>query len=212
MIGTFGFFRHGVTFWYHECMATISKRALLANTLGTFGYISCLLQWLFVALLYLPLLANTDWFKDFITPKKVEQTAPVATATSSPLLIGLAIVFTVLMIGLSIYVVLRAPISIARTGKKATTKTATALVPLIVHHPLPAAKKRRLTTRLIRITKFTMVLLPYLLTLLCVFITLSLPTGVIVFIGGILAIGSLVWFTVQYIVARWLGVKPEQLV
>jgi hypothetical protein len=193
-------------------MATLSKSALLANTFGTFGYISCLLQWLFVALLYLPLLLDNKQFKNFLLPENTEQVTPVVTTAPSPILIGLAIIFTVIMLIVTMVLIIRAPISIARTGKAVTVKAADAIVPLVVHRPVPAAKKRSLTRRLIKAIKLGMIVIPFLLILASVFIATPLPQDVIIFVGAALAIGSLLWFSAQYLSARWLNVRIDNLV
>lgn len=194
-------------------MATYSKRALLANTFGTFGYISCLFQWLFVALLYLPVLLNNEQIKHFLLPENTQYTEPVtAMGTPSPLLIGFAILFTVFMIGLTIVMLLRAPFSIAKTGKVVTTKAASKIVPLVTHRPLTPTKKRILTNQLVKIIKLSLVLLPFGLCAVSILITTALPSDVVVFASGLLAIGSLVWFLAQYLAARLFRVKLDKLV
>jgi len=194
-------------------MATHSKRALLANIFGTLGYLSCLFQWLFVALLYLPLLLDNEQIKGFLLPEPTKDSAPiVAAGAPSPLLIGFAIIFTVFMLGLTIFLLLRAPITIARTGKTATTKTAGAIVPLVVHHPLSPAKKRRLTTQLVKAVKLALILLPFALAFISLVVSTTLPFDIIMFGSAVLTIGSLLWFSAQYICARLLKVPIDKLV
>jgi len=194
-------------------MANYSKRALLANTFGTLGYISCLFQWLFVALLYLPLLLDNEQIKHFLLPEEVKETAPIVTAgPPSPLLIGFAIIFTIFMLVLTVLLLVRAPLSIARTGKKATTKTASAIVPLVIHHPLSPAKKRRITSQLVKAIKLTVILLAFVLGFLSLLTPTTLPFDIIMFGSATLAIGSLVWFSAQYLSARALKVPLDKLV
>lgn len=194
-------------------MATISKRALLANTFGTFGYLSCLLQWLFVSLLYLPLLLDNKQLKSFLLPEPVEQpTRVIAASEPSLFLIVIAGVFTVLMLIFTVYIMLRAPFAIAKTGKSITKKTAEAIVPLVVHHKLSPAKERILTVRLIKIIKLIIVIVPLLINLSAVLVPLALPQDVTLFVGASLAIGSLIWFSLQYISAWALKVRLEKLI
>ena len=193
-------------------MASISKRVLIVNTFGTFGYISCLLQWLFVTLIYLPLLLENDQLKGFLLPAETKQVAPIAVSTPSPILIGLAIVVTIIMLIVTIVLIIRAPVSIARTGKAVTTKAAASIVPLVVHHPLPASKKRILTNRLVKVIKLSLIVLPFLLTLASTLLTSPLPQDVIIFVGAALAIGSLIWFSIQYLSARLFTMNPDKLV
>lgn len=195
-------------------MATISKRALLANTFGTLGYLSCLLQWLFVSLLYLPLLLDNKQLKSFLLPEPVQQpTRVITTSEPSVFLIIVAIVFTVLMLLFTIYLVLRAPFAIARTGKNITKKTAEAIVPLVVHHrPLSPTKKRLLTVRLIKIIKLVLVVVPLLISLSALFVSLTLSQDITLFVGASLAIGSVIWFSLQYLSAWALKVRLEKLI
>jgi hypothetical protein len=194
-------------------MSTASKKALVANIFGTFGYISCLLQWLFVALLYLPLLLDNKQFKEFLIPQQIGASTPmVTTGPPSPILIGFAVVFTVLMLILTIVIVLRAPVSIAKGGKKVTTVSANTITPLVMHRELPAAKKRLLTQRIIKMTKLGIIVVPVLLCMLSLLLTTALPAEVSVFIGALLAIGSLVWFSIQYIIARLFRIPLQILV
>jgi len=194
-------------------MAIHSKRAVLANIFGTLGYLSCLFQWLFVALLYLPLLLDNEQIKGFLLPEENTNSAPViAAGPPSPILIGFAIAFTVFMLGLTIFLLLRAPIAIARTGKTATTKTAGAIVPLVVHHQLSPSKKRRLTIQLIKAIKLAVILLPFALTFISLIVETTLAFDVIMFGSSTLAIGSLLWFLAQYISARLLHVPLDKLV
>lgn len=194
-------------------MATTSKRTMLANTCGTFGYLSCLLQWLFVSLLYLPLLLDNKQLKGFLLPEPVQQPAHVVTASApSPFLIGIAVVFTVLMLFFTLFLVLRAPIAIAKTGRNITKKTAEAIVPLVVHHPLSSTKKRLLTVRLIKLIKLVIVILPLLISLSALFVSVALPIDVTLFVSAFLAIGSIVWFSLQYICAKALNVQLKNLI
>lgn len=194
-------------------MATISKRALLANTFGTFGYISCLLQWLFVSLLYLPLLLDNEQLKSFLLPQPAPQpTQVIAASEPSPFLIAFAVVFTILMMIFTIFLVLRAPFAIAKTGKTITKKTAEAIVPLVVHHPLSPAKKRILTVRLVKIIKLIIVIVPLLISLSALLVSLALPQDVTLFVSASLAIGSLAWFSLQYVSARLLRVRLDKLI
>ena len=194
-------------------MATYSKQALLANIFGTFGYVSTLFQWLLVALLYLPLLLNNDQIKLFLLPEKTQYANPVAsTTTSSPLLIGFALLVTISMLVVTIILLVRAPASIAKTGKNVTAKTASRIIPLVVHHPLSPAKKRQLTSQLVKVLKLSLILIPFGLCAVSLFVETALPTDVVMFASAIMAITSLAWFCAQYLSARWLKIKHDALV
>lgn len=186
----------------------------MANIFGTLGYLSCLLQWLVVALLYLPALLDNETIKHFLQPEATQPMTPiVADGPPSPILIGFALIFTVFMLIVTIIILVRSPLSLARTGRIITARTAETIVPVITHHrPIPASKKRHLTTQLIKVIKFSLVMMPFLLCYLSIFVQSALAFDIVLFSSAILAIGSLVWFMAQYLSARLLRVPLDKLI
>jgi hypothetical protein len=186
-----------------------------ANIFGGLGYASCLLQWLWVTLLYFPLLLKNDAFKTMVIPEKsIQTTAPLIQFTMPPL-IALIVggIITLFVIGATIYVLARTPIAIARGGKKITHTPADALVPIITHRKKVSAKKRRqLTSKLIVGIKLLLVILPLLVSFGAYLFATPIPYTVICVVAGFLACGSLVWFGAQYAAARLLHIDTKQLI
>jgi len=191
-----------------------SKRLLVVNILGGLGYISCILQWLWVALLYLPLLLSNDIFKSFILPEKPTQPIQAVQLTMPPLAaLVIGSIVTIGMIVLTVYILVKVPATVTKKGQKITQAPANALVPIITHHKKISAKKRLiLSTQLIIATKLTLITIPLLISLGAYGIPSQVQPIVIIVIAGFFASGSLLWFTAQYLMAAWLRVKPNQLV
>ena len=199
---------------YDKGMQAMPKRQLVVNTFGTFGYISLILQWLWVSVLFLPQLFENERVKDFFMPPTNITQAPSIELHAPPLLATvLAIAITVAILIITIVILARLPIAVSKTGKKTVLSTAEKIIPVITHHQkLPAKKKRQLTVQIIRIVKFVFTLLPFLLLVLVVFVPTSLPDEIVMFVGGFLALTTLVWFSLQYGLARILNVEPMKLV
>ncbi len=194
-------------------MLTQPKRQIIVNTFGTFGYISLVLQWLWVSVLFLPQLFENDGVKDFFMPPVDITSTPHVEFHTPPLLATvLAIVITVVVLMITVMVLLRLPTTISRSGKKATLKTAEKIIPILAHHQkLPATKKRQLTIQTIRTLKFVLTLLPFLLLLLVTVIPTSLPSDIVMFVGGFLTLGTLLWFGLEYTLARILKIDSLKL-
>ena len=191
-----------------------SKRQLLVNTFGTFGYISLILQWLWVSVLFLPQLFENEKVKDFFMPPTNITQVPSIELHAPPLLATvLAITITIAVLIITMVILTRLPIAVSKTGKKTVLSTAEKILPVITHHQkLPAKKKRQLTVQIIRIVKFVFTLLPFLLLVLVVFVPTSLPDEIVMFVGGFLALTTLVWFSLQYGLAKILRIEETDLV
>jgi hypothetical protein len=195
-------------------MAAYSRRALLANSFGTFGYFSCLLLWVWVAVLYLPAALGNEQVKEFLLPAEGHPVSAPESLAPSPGVIIFAIIITVVIMAVTLFVLLRAPVTIARTGKAVTTRAAGSIEPLVVHgRTLPLAEKRRLAASLIKFVKLLLVLIPVAAGLLtALLLPPTLPYEMVMLVTGVLGLASVLWFSAQYILADILGVKPEKLV
>ncbi len=187
----------------------------LANTFGGLGYISLCFQWLWAGAALLPLLLENDSVRSFLIPEPTQTIAPPQPLESalSPLLLLLAIIVTIVVVLISAVILIRLPVAIAKTGKKTVQSTATAIVPIVTHHQkIPVKKQRILTARIIKYIKFVLCITPIIL----LFIFTRVATGqisneLLIFIEAILTIGSLLWFSAQYLTARWRKIAPENL-
>lgn len=195
-------------------MNTRPRKTLLVNTFGMFGYLFCLASWAWTGILYIPMLLANKQIEDFLLPAPSQDpVTPMSSEPISPIMVFFALAVTVIVILLTIIALLRAPITIAKTGKTVTTKAADSVVPLVTHgKQLPPAEKRRLTALLVKIVKLLLVVLPVGIASIGAVVELPLPFEVIMFISSLLALIATFWFSAQYIFARLLGVNPNYLV
>lgn len=190
------------------------KHILLANTFGTFGYITCILLWMWVGVLYLPGVLGSEQVKQFLIPAPAEEaTVPAVTIAPSPISTAFAVGVTIFVIVLTIIVLVKAPVTIARTSKATTTKAASSVVPIVSRgKPLAKKEKRRLTAQLIKYIKLLLTITPVFAAALSAFVTLPLPFDIVMFISSVLAIIAIFWFSAQYYTALFLKVNAEDLV
>ena len=189
------------------------KRLLLVNTFGVFGYISCMLQWLWAGIIFVPLLLENDTVRNLFLPAE-NTTPPPASSLEPPSLIMMivAIIVTVIVIGIAAVVLVRLPISIAKAGQKTVQATAQVILPVVTHHQkLPPKKKRLLTFRLIKIIKFSFCILPILLMNIVYFVDNEIEDGIVIFVAAIFGAGSLFWFAFEYLSAQWLKIPQEKI-
>lgn len=195
-------------------MKHLSKRLLLVNTFGTFGYLSSLLLWAWTGIIYLPVFLANETIERVLIPHPPEEViAQAPTGETSPAMIIVAVVITVIIMVVTAVILLRAPITIAKTGQAVTTKAASSVVPIITHgKPLPPAKKKRLTAELIKGMKLLLIITPMVLGCFGLFVELPLPFDLVLFLSCLLAATAIMWFSLQYIAARYLDVKIDRLV
>ena len=195
-------------------MPTHSKRALLANTFGSLGYLSSVLLWAWTGLLFVPMLLENQTVEKFLLPEPHETiiVQPSSTATS-PLMITIALAVTIVVVLVTIVVLLRMPVAIARTGQTVTTKAAATALPIVTRgHKLPAKQKRRLTSKLIKLTKLLLIILPVAIGFIGVYVETPITFQLAILISSVLAMFSLVLFSLQYITAHFLAIDDTLLV
>lgn len=195
-------------------MKKYPKRTLLVNTFGSLGYIFCLILWGWIGILYVPMLLENDQIGRILLPPPAQETTVVQPTTElSPVAVILAVGITAVVMVTTIVVLLRAPVTIAKTGKTVTTKAASSALPLLTrNHPISPAKKKRLTAELVKLVKLLLVFLPVVIGLIGFFIEPPLPLYLSLFVSSILALLAVFWFCMQYIAARLLGVDTTLLV
>ena len=199
---------------YTKGMRNSSGKTLLVNTFGALGYLCCLLLWGWIGILFLPMLLENKHVEQFLLPTPSESPPVVQPAAeTSPLLIVVAVSITVVVLIMTIIVLLRAPKTIAKTGRTVTLKAANSALPLVARgKELTPAKQRRLTTRLVKLAKLLLAVLPVAATCIGFIVEPPLPFDIVVFASSALAISALLWFSAQYGVARLLSVDPTLLV
>ncbi len=186
----------------------------VVTALGAFGYISLLLQWLWLVGLYLPMLMRSELRALFIPePDKTEITHTIAIGGPDILWLIIGIGVTAIVLVVTVIALARLPMAIAKTGNKASEAVAEAALPIITHRqPLPPKKRRRLTARLIGYAKICFALLPLLGLIGLLFTAFDLSSDIVIFLSVFLALGTTIWFTLQYVVAKLLHVPLEKII
>ena len=193
---------------------TSDRSSKPSNFFGGIGYTSVIGQWLWTIALVLPTLLENDSFKQFILPdqSKTVQSPVTVFDENSLFMIVVAAAVTVLVLLITIVVLIRLPIALVRTSQKTITKTVDAIIPTITHHKPVSKKKRAVLTARIRLyIKLALSVIPLLPLLFVTSSSIGLDSGIALFIGAVLAIGSLVWFSVQYGSAKLLKLPFENL-
>lgn len=177
------------------------------------GYSANILQWMWTLILLLPPIVMSDRFS-FIFPDPSTPRTDAITVTAappSPLMLLVLIVVTVLLVIFTLIVLARLPVTIARTGTRTTEKVASQLTPIVTHHkPLPAAKKKQLTIRIVKLIQLLLVIVPFGLLGFTQIIDVPLATSLVWIVGGFLAPWPLVWFSLyHYTQHRFVTLKQK---
>lgn len=192
----------------------VQRSSRPANFFGGIGYISVISQWLWTIALVLPSILENETFKNLLLPQHTEATqSPVAVFDENSLLmIVIAIVVTVVVLIVTVVVLIRLPIALVRTSQKTVTHTVETIIPTITHHKPVSKKKRALLSTKIRIyVKLALCLLPLIPLVFVSTDTIGLDSSIALLIGSVLAIDSIIWFSLQYGVAKLLKIRLEKL-
>lgn len=195
-------------------MPTVSKtKKRIVSLFGALGYFSLIIQWCWTMVIFLPLLLRSDVKSLFVPDQTVHHTQAVATLGGPAILWTIVgIIVTVIIVIVSAVVLIRLPLKIVQSGEKITHQTAKAVLPVITHQKqLPPARQKRLTAQLVKYIKFAACLLPVCLLLGVFFIDSPLPREIVITVGCALGIGSLTWFSIEYLLARWFNVPLEKV-
>ncbi|MDX2775816.1 hypothetical protein PV379_00400 [Streptomyces caniscabiei] len=187
----------------------------LANTFGAVGYLFCLLQWFWAVLLYFSFIQSAISFT--LLPNESQPVAaPHPTMTlPSQLEIAILIIMTVVIVVTTIYVLVKMPATIARTGSKIVHQTTNTIAPVIIkaQHKKDTQKNRtKLEPKLMAAVKAGLILIPILLGLssgLIKELPIEYSIAIIISIG--LGGVSMSFFLFQYVTARFLRVKVSDL-
>lgn len=187
----------------------------IVRFVGGLGYFSAVIQWAWLALLYGPSLIENKTFRDFFLPHQTNQpiqASVFATSQPSPILVGFALVLTAIILVVTLVILIRFPLSLAKAGKKSTQTAAHFILPTIVHHrPLPQKRERILTAKIIIWVKFVGSVAPFVLLFGGMFMSLKIPFELFIIVGAVLAINSLVWFTLEYYLAKWFYIPLHKV-
>lgn len=193
-------------------MTQLSKNLFIVNFFGTLFYLSCLLQWMWATLPYMPSIVRLAEMlqgpED--TPAPIQEAA--VSGPPSLLLLIIAFAATAIVIGLTLYVLIKFPVTVAKSAQKITQNTSARIVPIVTRHvKLPEKKRRRLTARIIVYLKLIICVLPVILCACTYFFETELEYGITMIIAAVLGLGSLLLLSAQLLIARWLKVKSNAI-
>ena len=192
-----------------------SRRLLLVNTFGTLGYLSLLLQWAWTAIILLYPLLQSGAIQRMLTPKqpaKPIEAHPEYYSDAAPFIAAISVIITIAVIVISVVTILGLPKKIGKTGAKITHSTADIIVaktpPLKKH----TAKKRNLNLsyKLIIGIKLALTILPAVLLLFAPQIA-RLPHQVIITVGNFCLTVSIIYWLIQYSLAKILHVSVKEI-
>jgi hypothetical protein len=183
----------------------------VANAFGALGYFFCFLQWFWAVMLYLSVIQSATLFISSTADQPVEQTPPTALALpgwAEAIVVGIVIV---IMLALTVYALIKIPASIAKTGSKVLRKTTTTVTPLVIkvqHQPNTKKTRAKITARLILAIKLLLVIIPLSATALSGLLEKqSIDYAIAIVLGCVLASGGVLFFSIQYALARLLRIK-----
>ena len=190
------------------------RSSKLSNFFGSGGYISVISQWLWTIALVLPSLLKNESIKGFLLPQQTvsTQTPSALFNENSVILIIVAVIVTALVLIITVVVIIRLPIAIVRTSQKTVASTVEIIIPTLTRHKPVSKKKRALLSTKIRIyIKLALSLLPFIPLTFIRSETIGLDQAIALLIGVILAIGSIIWFVLQYSTAKLLKIPFDKL-
>lgn len=173
----------------------------IANFFGALGYLSLLLEWLWVfGLLLYPQVKNLSFILPDSAPAQKPQ--PSLTTIDSTFALIIGTVVTMLCLLLIIYTIYRVPREIAKTSSRAAHVAASTVIPSLTRHKHISKKEsKRLTFAVVSYLKAAAIILPLLV---CVIIpdTLTLSKQIISIVAVFIAAWAIADFGIQLAFAK----------
>ena len=153
-------------------MAKTKRKHFVPNFIGGLAYLSCLVQWTWLLIIFLPGFMENQTMKDLLFPVRSSGPAPYMAETTATtpelsfifLFIGLTV--GLLVLALSVYGLLRIPKAVSKTGRSITHKPVEFAIPLILGKKTTSQKIRlKLSRQMIFAFKLLLAFLPAVLVL-----------------------------------------------
>lgn len=183
---------------------------------GAFGYLACAVQWLWGVILYSNSLQS---YLTSVTPKVekpiVHYSTNAVDANTSLLFLVLGSIVTVVIIGLSIYFVVKTPSAIVKTATKVVHETAETIAPVVlrIEHKSETPKNHRKVVLNIRLfLKIILILIPFVASVLS--IKNNVPVfgyELVVYSSVALLSLTVVLFATQYLLGAIFKVNKKEL-
>lgn len=184
------------------------KRLVAINVLGSLGYLSLLLEWAWVALVFVYPLVETGKLSWFLPDSPIALPPPPAPTVVTPFTMILIVVTVTLCLVATIYALFKLPFSVGRTGARVTHVSAELVIPRLTgHKKLSRTRLRRLSFRLIVAIKAILIAVPFVLTLFLPSVS-NLPRDVIWIILTVLGFWPLLYFGLQTFFTKLLKLDP----
>lgn len=183
-------------------------KLLAVNILGSLGYLSMLIEWAWVALVFVYPLAEKGKLSWLMPNTPAIPTPPPAPIAMTPFIVVLMGIIVALCLAATIYALIKLPGSIGRAGARATHISAEAVIPRLTgHKKLTRSRLGRLSFRLIVAIKAILITLPFALTLFLPEVS-ALPQNVIWIILVFLAFWPMLYFGLQTFFTSLLKLDP----
>ena len=187
----------------------------IANIFGSLGYLFCAMQWLWAVLLYFSVIQPAI---SYVTPDPTEKTYDVpsfSVALPHPVEMVVVAIVVIVMIAVTMYVLVKLPSTIVKTGSKAAHRATTTAVPVAMKlQHKKATKKNRLalTPKLLVIVKALLVVIPIVLTATSILLqTMPIDYSIAIVVGGVLAGITCLCFALQYLLSLVFHIKRSTL-
>lgn len=191
-------------------------KKFIANTAGAVGYLLVVLGWLWATVF---LVTSVEFLENFTQNRQTESYSELTLPTMSipdPVVVIVAIVVTVVMVGISVFAVYKIPAESIKQSSRVTKSSAENLTKLVERSkPLLVKKHQLLTRRLIVYIKLALAIIPTLIVAGLVLFTpndMQLSPGLAMMITAGTSLLALVFFATQYLAARLLKVPTDKLV
>lgn len=183
----------------------------ITNSFGSLGYFFCFLQWFWVIMLYFSVIQSVTLFVTPTADKQIEQTPDFTFTLLGPLDAVIVAIVTGIMIVITIYVLIKIPISIVKNSNKVVRKTTETMAPIVIksQHKKDTKKNRAMITpKLALIMKLLLVIIPIALTTTSGLLEKpSIDYSIAMIVGCGLACLSVMFFAIQYVSAGLLHIK-----
>lgn len=183
--------------------------------MGGTAYVFCLLGWFWSTILYLPYLQSIlDKFESYYPDAVKETGVPIQSSETNVTLAIVGMVITITMICLTIFILARIPITLAKAGRKITHEPAEIIAPLVTRyqHKKNSSKRQRIIAyRLTMAFKILLITLPVILTISSQLVDQPLDITISIIISSSLGTVAGIFFVIQMLLANLWKLDRKEL-
>lgn len=192
-----------------------SSTLRIANAFGALGYLSCLMQWLWMLVIVIFPLFDSEAVRSFFVPSgslDTNHTQPVALPPIlQTILVAVALIFSVAII---VYAAISIPRAVGKVGKKMTHHAAEVVTHTIEqsrHAPLPRKRKKMMIIRMTWAAKLLLIVVPLGLLMVPSPEINNLSSSVVLAFGVFCAAFTIIWFSIQLSIAKIARLDPQHV-